>query len=107
MVEKVFLYIGFILIAVFGTCVKWLNTVKTTPSTWTVLCIDIFTAAFIGCVVGSIYQWIQCSEGMAFAAAGIAGYCGTKSIDLIQHYIVKKVGIDTKNQKENEHENNS
>ena len=92
--EKIMVLIGFILFAIFGTCVKWVNALKTQPTTWAILFIDIFTAAFVGCIIGSIYHWLHVNEGMAFAIAGISGYYGTKSVDLLQTYVVRKMGAE-------------
>jgi len=91
---KEFLFIGFVLMAIFGACVKWVNSLKTAPSTWSVLITDVFTAAFIGCVVGNINEWLQYDRHMAYAVAGMSGHWGTKSIGTLQAYVMKRAGID-------------
>ena len=94
MTNKIFVCAGLVLFAVFGSCVKWLNARKSEPSTLLILGIESITAAFVGCLVYSIYLWIQCNEGLAFAVAGTAGYYGTKGIDLLGKYIIRHSGIN-------------
>jgi hypothetical protein len=93
-VSKIFLCVGLILFSVFGSCVKWLSPTRQAPSTIKVLVVDAVTAAFVGGLVYCVYLWLQCHEGLAFVIAGLAGYFGTKSIDMLGKFVIKKCNLD-------------
>jgi len=93
-VEKLLLCIGLVLFAVFGACVKWINATAKSPSTIRILIFEAITAAFIGGLVYALYAWLHLPEGLAFIAAGLSGYFGTKSIDLLAKNLVKYFKLD-------------
>ena len=91
--SNIFIYIAMTLFSMFGAVVKWLNSVKTAPSTYFILLAEVITAAFIGILVCTLHKWAGMHQELAFAIAGLGGYSGTVTIDLIKKYAIKRLEL--------------
>jgi hypothetical protein len=87
--NNLFLYVVMILLAIFGSCVRWLNVVSVVSRTYRMLLINSVTAVFIGLLACNLHRWLQYHDGLAHIISSLAGYYGTASIDLMSRAIAK------------------
>ena len=91
--NNVFLALGTALIAVVGSCVKWLSTANAERRKVIMFISETLSAAFTGFLVYCLYQWLSINIYVSFALAGVVGYQGTKGLDQLGKFIIKKAGF--------------
>ncbi|MCL1859573.1 MAG: phage holin family protein [Oscillospiraceae bacterium] len=91
--QDIFIAVGLALFAMFGSCVKWLNTKTGESLNLSALVIEAVSAAFSGALIFCIYEWQGLNAYVAFCFAGIAGNFGAKGIDIISRIFVKMTGL--------------
>ena len=90
--NDIFIGLGHALIAVFGSCVKWLNNHEKDPRL-VLLISEAASAAFSGLLVFFVYSWLEMNVYLAFCVAGALGNLGAKGVDVLGKAIIKNSGI--------------
>lgn len=98
--NNIFIALGTALIAVFGSCVKWLNFANSEHRKVMAFVSETVSAAFTGFLVYCLYKWLNINIYISFALAGIIGYQGTKGVDQLAKIIMKKAGFDSDEKKD-------
>jgi len=92
--DNLFCFIGMVLFAIFGSCVKWINETIPDVTTIEVFVVKVVTAVFVGGVTFSLYMGLEWNPWLSFAGAGCAGYLGTKGIDVVILQFFKRYKIE-------------
>jgi hypothetical protein len=97
--RDIFVALGLVLLAMFSSCVKWINEMEKGPQLLITLFSGSVSAALSGVFIYLAYESFGLNVHLAFALAGACGYGGASGLNhiskiLIHHTLLK--GIDYK-----------
>ena len=90
--NDIFLVIGHALLAVLGSCVRWMHG----PSSSRKLArlgVEALSSSFIGIIIFLIHGWLNFNVYLAFCLAGLFGHFGADCINLLTRYVLKKANM--------------
>jgi len=92
-VEKMLIAVGLAMFAVFGACVKWINSKDKRKRTIAALGAEAVTAAFLGVLGYLVYELLEMNIFLAFAMTGLFGWLGEKAVRGIGKIIFSRAGL--------------
>ena len=93
--QDIFVVIGQVLFAVFGSLTKWLNYKDKKKQLPRVLIIEAITASFSGFLVYFVfYGGLKVNINFAFGLAGLFGYAGARGIDYLFKITTQRLGLN-------------
>ena len=75
--EKLWIAVGLVLFAIFGTCVRWINIRDPKERKLISLSAKVFTAVFIGTSMYCFWLWIDTGLPIIFIITGTIGREGS------------------------------
>lgn len=89
-------YFWFLFLAVWGGTANYLSRRKTdsAPFSFAELVGEWAISGFAGIITALLCQHYGISEVMTYAAAGLAGHMGGRSIALFEQLVMKKLGVN-------------
>ena len=98
--EDLFVLLLYAAAACFGMSVRWADSRNKKKCDLVKAVADVATAIFCGMLVWGFADWVGVSGKPGYALAGLAGYGGVKTIDIISGLIVrifkKNAGLEEK-----------
>ncbi len=91
LLSEIFLILGQALFAIFGACIKWINTSHKNQQ-WISFLASMITAAFVGMMAYFLCESLYLNTRFGFALAGILGYQGTKGVEFVVAAVMEKLG---------------
>lgn len=91
--KDVFVCLLMMLVAVFGSCAKWLDDYKTNPGTLLQLSVGAGCSAFSGLMVGFLHFGFGLNIWISLSFAGSFGFLGGNGIIIGIKYFFGRVGL--------------
>ena len=93
--KEIFIAIGEVLLAAYGSLVRWLNTRDKRRQTAFVLLGDMSAAVLSGIIVYLFfYRYLKCDVFLCLCIAPVLGLLGYEGVKKIEPFIFKRAGID-------------